>query len=249
MTSRLGRLAGALSLLALLVLVAAGLAGAAAPPGTPITVGLAAPGKVHRVGQSGPGGTAAPTNGTRAIGYRLTAKLTPASGAAAGQWDGVLVHTVGVVRNGAMPSIPGCSVTGPRAGGPGQSPPRASGRPHVIKCGGPGAVPPFSVPGTGTHWILGWKMTFSGLTGAVTGTVLQLNSPGTAGIVASTLCSPCTSGKFGRTTLTDDQAHAVLAGQGYVVVETAANPSGEISGQITKAAAPTAPTAPTATGR
>jgi hypothetical protein len=241
MTSRLGRLAGALSLLGLLVLVGASLAGATSPP-TPITVGAAPPGKVHRVGQAGPG-TTAPTNGTHAIGYRLTAKLTPASGSATGQWDGVLVHTVGIVRNGTMPSVPGCTVTGPKAGGPGQSPPRQQGIPHKIKCGGPGAVPPFSVPGTGTHWILGWKMTFSGLTGAVTGTDLQLNSPGAAGIIATSLCAPCTSGKFGRTILTDNQATDVLAGHGFVVVKTAANPSGEISGQITKAAAPTAPTA------
>jgi hypothetical protein len=136
-----------------------------------------------------------------------------------------------------MPSVPGCTVTGPRPGGPGQSPPRQSGIPHKIKCSGQGAVPPFSVPGTGTHWILGWKMTFSGLTGAVTSTDLTLNSPGAAGTVATTLCAPCLSGKFGRTTLTDDQANAVLTGLGYIVVKTAANPSGELSGQITKLAA------------
>ena len=238
MTSRLGRLAGALSLLALLGLVAASLASATSPPAP---VRGTTPNKLHRVGQTTPHASAQ-VNSTHVIGYRLVAKLSPASGGTAtGQWMGILIQTSGVVHTGTLPSIPGCTVTGPRPVSPGQGPPRQSGIPTRIKCGGP--VPPFTVPPSGTHWILGWRETFSGLSGPATSTDLQLNSPGAAGTVAATLCAPCTSGKFGRTILTDNQATDVLAGHGFVVVKTAANPSGEISGQITKAAAPTAPTA------
>lgn len=233
MSSRARRLGGALLLLALLSLVAAAFASAGSPPGTPISG--TTPGKVRKVGQSNPN---APTNApaVHAIGYRLTAKLAPSSSTstASGRWDGVLVHTIGTVKNGQMPSVPGCSVTAPKPGGPGQAPPRQQGIPHTIKCGG--AVPPFSVPGSGQHWILGWKLTYSNLSSAVTGAQIHITTAaGAAPVAAATLCSSCTSGKFGRTMLTDDQAGAILKGQASVVVSTANHPDGEISGTIVKA--------------
>jgi hypothetical protein len=232
MSTRAGRLGGALSLLALLALTAAGLAAASSPPGTPVQGST--PGKVQKVGQSDPKATTAP-HAVNAIGYRLTAKLAPSSSTstATGHWDAVLVHTVGVVKSGSMPSVPGCSVTAPRPGQPGAAPPRASGLPHQIKCGG--AVPPISVPaGSGQHWILGWKLTYSNLSSAVTSADIHVSvAQGAAPIAAANLCSTgCVSGKFGRTVLTDDQAGAILKGQGSVVVSTANNTSGEISGQI-----------------
>jgi len=241
MSRRARRLGGALSLLALLSLVAAALASAGSPPGTPISG--TTPGKVRKVGQSNPN---APTNApaVHAVGYRLTAKLAPSSNTstATGRWDGVLVHTTGTVKNGTMPSVPGCSVTGPKPGQPGQpgAPPRQSGIPHTIKCGGAGAVPPFTVPSGGNHWILGWKLTYSNLSSAVSGAAIHFTPPtGAAPVSSASLCSTCTSGKFGRTTLTDDQAAAILKAQASVVVSTANNPSGEISGPIVKAAATT----------
>jgi CHRD domain len=228
------RLGGALSLLALLALVAAGLATGGTPPAP---VGPSKPGKISKVGQSNPRSATALPGAIHAVGYRLTARLAPTTGssAATGRWDGVLVHTVGTVKAGAMPSIPGCSVTAPKQGRPGQpgSPPRASGIPHKIKCSG-GAVPPFAVPGTGKHWILGWRLSFANLSSAVTGAEIRLNAPGAAGAFATNLCGSCTSGKFGRTTLTDDQASALLKGDAYVVVDTVNSPGGEISGQIVK---------------
>ncbi len=233
MSKRAGRLGAAFSLLALLALVAAGFATAGS---TPPPAGPAKPGKVRLIGQSGPGSATAPSGSTHAIGYQLGAKLTPSSGSstATGRWDGVLVHTIGTVKAGAMPSVPGCSVTAPKPGAPGNqgSPPRASGVPHKIKCGG--AVPPFAVPSSGQHWILGWRLSYSNLSSAVNGADIRLNSPGAAGVVAANLCGPCTAGKFGRTMLTDDQASALLKGNGYVVVRTANSPDGEISGQIVK---------------
>jgi hypothetical protein len=234
MSTRARLLGGALSLLALLALTAAGLASAASPPPP---LGKAKSGKVTKVGQTTPG-AAAPAGSINAVGYRLSANLTPASStsSASGQWHGVLIHTVGVVRNGQMPSIPGCSVTAPKPGGPGQPTPRQSGIPHRIKCGagaGTGAVPPFSVPGSGNHWILGWSLTYSNLSSAVSSADILVTAPaGAAAVSPANLCTTCTSGKFGRTLLTAAQADAIIKGQASVVVGTANNPNGEISGRI-----------------
>jgi hypothetical protein len=246
MSTRARRLGGALSLLALLALAAAAVASATSPPAP---VGPAKPGKIRNVGQSSP---SAPTTAgqVRPIGYRLSAQLAPAASTsqATGRWDGVLVHTIGTVRNGAMPSIPGCSVSAPKPGGPGQAPPRQSGLPHQIKCGNK-AVPPFAVPAHGNHWILGWKLTYSNLSSAVTGADLKVTvAAGAAPIAPTALCSTaCVSGKFGRTLVTDDQAQAILKGDGSIVVSTTGSPAGEISGPIVKIAAPAAPK--TVTGR
>ncbi|HST24578.1 MAG TPA: CHRD domain-containing protein [Gaiellaceae bacterium] len=237
MRKRAHRLGGAFSLLALLALIAAAVAAAdSAPPGQ--TAGPAKPGKITKVGTSNPTADATTTNGVHALGYRLTAKLAPASSSssATGHWDGVLVHVIGVVHPGTMPSIPGCTVTGPKPTAP---PARSQGIPHKIKCSGPGAVPPFAIPGTGNRWILGWRLSYSNLSSAVSGTDLRLTLPGAAPVVAATLCTSCVSGKFGRTNVTDDQASALLKGEGSIVVRTANNPGGEISGQIVKGTAPT----------
>jgi hypothetical protein len=166
------------------------------------------------------------------------ANLTPtvSSSSASGRWLGILVHTTGIVNNGTVKVVAGCTFSAPNGGGPGQTPPRASGRPARINCEGPGTghVPPFPVPSTGNHWVLGWRIGFMGLSGPATSAVIRLNSPGSAGTIAATLCTQCTSGKFGHVTVTDDQANALIAGHGYVVVNTAANPTGELSGQIVK---------------
>jgi hypothetical protein len=235
MSTRARLLGGALSLLALLALSAAGLASAAAPPPPTRQVGPAQPGKLTKVGQTAPGAAATP-HAVIPVGYRLTADLTPSSSTstATGRWIGILVHTVGIVRNGAMPSVAGCTVTAPKAGGPGQAPPRKSGQPHRIKCStGAGAVPAFAVPGSGNHWILGWVLTYDHLSSSVSGADIHVTAAaGAAAVSPMNLCTTCTSGKFGRTMLTSDQANAIVNGQASVVVKTANNPGGEISGQI-----------------
>ena len=98
MSTRARRLGGALSMLALLALIAAALASAASPP-PPLRA--AKPGKITKVGQSAPGAPTAARQ-VHAIGYRLTAQLAPTgtTSQATGKWDGVLVHTIGIVRNG-----------------------------------------------------------------------------------------------------------------------------------------------------
>jgi len=235
MSRRAGFLGGALLLLALLALTAAGIATASPSPGQPVN--SSRPGKVSKVGQSNPAASSSSAGAVHAVGYRLTAKLAPASNTsqATGRWDGVLIHTVGLVHNGPMPSIAGCSVTAPRPGGPGQPSPRQSGLPHRIKCNGAGPVPPFTVPGNGNHWILGWVLTYNHLSSAVTSADVHIAVPaGAAPVTAANLCGACVSGKFGRTTLTDDQANAILKNEASVVVSTAHNPGGEISGPIVK---------------
>lgn len=240
MSSRARRVGGALLLLALLSLVAAAFAWAGSPP-APITqttpMGQAPPGKLRKVGQSTPTAPAP----SRLLGYRLTAKLSPSSSTstATGHWAGILVHVFGPVRNGQMASVPGCSVTSPKPkpSAPGQPvvPKNATKvPPHTVTCKG-GTVPSITVPGSGVHWILGWKLTYASLSSAVTGAQITITAPtGSAPVAAAPLCSTCTSGRFGHTTLTHDQAQAIVNGEASVVVSTADNPAGEISGPIVK---------------
>jgi hypothetical protein len=232
MSRRAGRLGGALSLLGLVALVLAGLATADSSPPAPI--GSAKPvsktGKVKLVGQSNP--LAAPAGRVHAVAYRLVAKLAPSSATstATGRWDGLLVHTTGNLQSGKLPSLPGCSVTPKPTAPPNMQAPRPTGA-HRLNCIGP--VPPFALP-NGQHWLLGWRVTYSNLSSAVTGVDLRLTIPGAAAPQASTLCGPCATGKFGHTTLTDDQGMAILKGNGSVVIRTADNSAGEISGQIVR---------------
>jgi CHRD domain len=231
--SRRGRLGGILLVLALLGLVAAGLATADSSP-PPKAATPAKPGKVRLVGQTQPA-RSTPRHPVMTNGYRLRAVLSaPGSTTVSGHWEAVLVHTVAVGHEGSLPTLQGCTFTG--RPGNGQFPPRASGLPYMIKCG---PVPPVSVTGNGRHWILAWRIFYSGLSSAVTGVDIRLNSPGTAGTLAATLCSSsCASGRYGRTIVTDDQAAAIVGGHGYVVVATAAAPGGEISGQIVRITQP-----------
>jgi CHRD domain len=198
MIRRVGRTGGALSLLALLALVAAGFATAGSPP--------ALPGKVSSV----PTHAAASPALVPAIALRLTAKLAPSSGAStpSGRWDGLLAHTFG--RSQLAPGcVPVHSIGTP--GGAGQ-----------VTCGR-------------QLWVLGWKVSYTGLSSPVTGADIRFKSSvGAAPVVAVALCGPCSAGKLTRTTLTEDQARALLKGNGSVVLRTTNNPDGEISGQIVR---------------
>lgn len=104
-------------------------------------------------------------------------------------------------------------------------------------------VPPTSSAGKGTADIsfdteskmLEWTLDYSGLSGDATGA--HFHGPAAAGEnadVAVPIPDP-KSGAKGSATLTDAQAADLMAGKYYVNVHTAANPGGEIRGQVEKA--------------
>jgi hypothetical protein len=85
---------------------------------------------------------------------------------------------------------------------------------------------------------LTWKGSYSGLTGDAT--MAHFHGPADAGqnagvaIWISTKGSPFPTSFEGNATLTDAQAADLLAGRWYVNIHTAANPGGEIRGQLLK---------------
>ena len=103
-------------------------------------------------------------------------------------------------------------------------------------------VPPNSSTATGTAEAtfdtatrsLTWTVTYSGLSGPAAGA--HFHGPGEAGKNAGIVLpfqSP-TSPIKGTQTLTEAQATDLLAGKWYVNVHSAANPGGEIRGQMMK---------------
>ena len=108
---------------------------------------------------------------------------------------------------------------------------------------GKSEVPANTSAGTGTADIdydaaskkLSWKLTYSGLSGPVT--AAHFHGPAEAGKnsgVAVAIPNATSSPVEGSATLTDAQAADLLAGKYYVNVHTAANPGGEIRGQVMK---------------
>ena len=82
---------------------------------------------------------------------------------------------------------------------------------------------------------LSWKGTVSGLSGNAT--AAHFHGPAEPGKNAGVMVPApgVTTGAFeGSATLTDDQAKALTAGQTYFNVHTAANPDGELRGQVVK---------------
>src|SRR3954465_15585168 len=105
-------------------------------------------------------------------------------------------------------------------------------------------VPPTTSQGTGnvtatydtTSKKLAWKGTVSDLSGNAT--AAHFHGPAEPGKNAGVLVPALgiTTGPFeGSATLTDDQAKALMAEQTYFNIHTAANPNGEVRGQVTKA--------------
>jgi len=101
-------------------------------------------------------------------------------------------------------------------------------------------VPPNSSPGTGmlegrldkTSNLLRWKVTYSGLTGPATAG--HFHGPASMGQNAGVVI-PFTNPNSpieGQQTLTAAQVDDLMAGKWYVNIHTAANPGGEIRGQV-----------------
>ncbi len=82
---------------------------------------------------------------------------------------------------------------------------------------------------------LSWKLNYSGLSGPAT--MAHFHGPAEVGknaAVVVVIPNATSSPTEGSATLTDAQAADLLAGKYYVNVHTAANPGGEIRGQVTK---------------
>ena len=106
---------------------------------------------------------------------------------------------------------------------------------------GASEVPPTTSPGTGnltatydtSSTKLSWKGNLSGLRGNATAAhVLGPAEPGKNAAVMVPAPGTSTGAFEGTATLTDEQAKALTAGQTYFNVHTAANPNGEIRGQV-----------------
>jgi hypothetical protein len=83
--------------------------------------------------------------------------------------------------------------------------------------------------------VLTWDATFSGLTGPAT--MAHFHGPAAPGANAPVVVpwqNPVSSPLHGQATLTDAQIQQLEAGQWYANVHTAANPAGEIRGQMIK---------------
>ena len=108
---------------------------------------------------------------------------------------------------------------------------------------GKSEVPPNTSAAKGTADIdydaaskkLSWKVIYSGLSGPAT--AAHFHGPAEAGKnagVAVAIPNATSSPAEGSATLTDAQAADLVAGKYYINVHTAANPGGEIRGQVTK---------------
>jgi hypothetical protein len=108
---------------------------------------------------------------------------------------------------------------------------------------GKAEVPANTSAGTGTADLdydaaskkLSWKLTYSGLSGPAT--AAHFHGPAEAGKnagVAVAIPNATASPVEGSVTLTDAQAADLVAGKYYINIHTAANPGGEIRGQVMK---------------
>lgn len=130
------------------------------------------------------------------------------------------------------------------------TPSQAAGVSYKAVLKGSSEVPPNSTGGSGTATVtydaatkeVSWEGSFSGLTGPAT--AAHIHGPAGAGTNAGVIVPfsqkdvPFTSPFKGSAKLADDKntalAAALNSGQAYVNIHTAANPGGEIRGQLAK---------------
>lgn len=105
-------------------------------------------------------------------------------------------------------------------------------------------VPPVSTAASGTAAItfnqatrqLSWNVTYAGLSGPAT--MAHFHGPAAPGANAGVALpiggAGMTSPASGQATLNDAQVADLLAGRWYVNIHTAANPGGEIRGQVAR---------------
>ena len=136
-------------------------------------------------------------------------------------------------------ALAGCSMMGMSSSTPAMAMPMMAPGDMSATLNAASEVPPKASSGTGEAKInlsgntLTWTVTYSGMTGPVTAGHFHGPAPvgSNAGVVvpfAGSLASPIT----GSATLTDAQIADLKAGKWYVNLHTAANPGGEIRGQV-----------------
>ena len=80
-----------------------------------------------------------------------------------------------------------------------------------------------------------WRITYSGLSGPPTAAHFHGPAqPGANAGVAVAIPNPATAPVQGSAMLTEAQAADLLGGRYYINIHTAANPGGEVRGQVTK---------------
>lgn len=89
-----------------------------------------------------------------------------------------------------------------------------------------------SITTSGATGKMGWRLTFSGLTGRAVAAHVHIGRRGTPGPVAVSLCGPCRSGMRRSVGLGAAVLTALEQGRAYVNVHTARNQAGEVRGQI-----------------
>jgi predicted lipoprotein with Yx(FWY)xxD motif len=80
-----------------------------------------------------------------------------------------------------------------------------------------------------------WSLSFQGLSGPASASHIHLGKAGVAGPVVLPLCGPCNSPLTGHKAIEANLAAAIVGGGAYVNVHTAANPAGEVRGQLIRA--------------
>jgi hypothetical protein len=154
------------------------------------------------------------------VAYRLHATLTPVGSATgSGHFDALLIKSgPGQTRVAGSPLGP-------------TSPVVCSPNPRMgISCriGGSGQLPPVSIPATGVHWTLIWRLRLADVTGPATASI-HADTQGAASPTLTTLCTSCQALAKGHLTLTPNQSQLLLTGDSDVDVQTT---SGQLTGQI-----------------
>ena len=144
-------------------------------------------------------------------------------------------HLAAALIAAALASLAGCSLTGPSQ----TASASATTLSIVSELSPRNEVPPTSSTGSGRATVsldrasrrLTWNVAYAGLTGPVTGAHIHSGAEGTNGpVVVPFTVTP--SPIVGSATLTEAQVQQLGQALWYVNLHTAANPGGEIRGQL-----------------